>query len=340
MSKGPGGVNDSIVEVRRGAAVESRHRVHAAVVDGRGKLRAYTGDPTLVAFARSAIKPLQALPIVEDGVCERYDFNDVELALCCASHNGEARHVEAVRSMLRKIGADEDTLACGPHVPMGAAAARALAAAGRQPGRIHNNCSGKHAGMLALARYYTWPLVGYERPQHPVQLRMLSEVSRWSHVPVDDIALAVDGCAAVTFGLPIEGMARAFAILAAAARRADAGPERIVQAMVRHPGYVAGEARLCTDLMRLAGGRIFAKVGAEGVYCAGVPGAEIGVALKIEDGATRAAEPALIAVLQSLALLSEEEVGALERYAEPDILNTRDERVGTIRAHIRLKAAS
>lgn len=340
MSKGSGGVNDSIVEVRRGDVLESRHRVHVAVVDGRGSLRAYSGDAQLMTIARSAVKPVQALPLVEDGVSDRYEFTDVELALCCASHNGESRHVEAARSMLRKIGADEDTLACGPHVPMGARAARALADSGRKPGRIHNNCSGKHAGMLALARYYSWPLVGYERPEHPVQLRMLSEVSRWSHVPVDDIALAVDGCAAVTFGLPLSGLARAFANLAAASRRGESAPERIVQAMVRHPAYVAGEDRMCTDLMRAAGGRIFAKVGAEGVYCAGIPGAEIGVALKIEDGATRAAEPALIAVLKSLTLLSDEEIGALERYAQPDIVNTRDERVGNIRAHVRLQAAS
>lgn len=330
-------MHESLVEVWRGAVVESRHRVHVAVVDAQGNLRASTGVPSLVCFARSAVKPIQAMPLVEDGVADRYAFTEQELALCCASHNGEARHVESARAMLRKIAADEDALACGAHPPMGKSAADALADSGALPGRIHNNCSGKHAGMLALARYYGWPLVGYQYAEHPVQQRMLTEVVRWSGIHADDVVLAVDGCAVITFGLPLERLAAAFASLAAAARHNEAGPARIVQAMTRNPEYVAGKDRLCTDLMRAAAGRIFVKVGAEGVYCAGVPGAELGIAVKIEDGATRASEPALIAVLRALALLSDEEVGRLDRYAEPDILNTRGDRVGSIRANLRLE---
>ena len=330
-------MNGSVVEVWRGGVVESRHRVHIAVVDAHGQLRAFSGDPDLVTFARSAIKAFQALPLVEDGVADRYEFTEQELALCCASHNGEARHVDAARSMLRKIGADEDALACGPHLPMGKTAAAQLAKSGRHPGRIHNNCSGKHAGMLALARYYSWPLAGYHLAEHPVQQRMLSEMARWTNMAHDDITLAVDGCGVITFALPLSRMAAAFAALAAAVRRGDEAPARVVQAMTRQPEYVAGTDRLCTDLMRVARGRIFAKVGAEGLYCAGIPGAELGIALKVEDGATRASEPALIAVLKTLGLFSDEEVAQLERYAEPDILNTRDERVGSVRALIGLE---
>lgn len=327
----------SVVEVARGSVVESRHSVSVAVVDGHGTLRARCGDSEVVCFARSAVKPLQALPLVEDGVAERYELSDAELAVCCASHNGETRHLECVRRILRKIGADEEALACGPHVPMGRAAAEALSASGRGPGRLHNNCSGKHAGMLALARYYGWPLVGYHLPEHPVQQRMLAEVARWSDMSVEEISLAVDGCGVPTFALPLHRMAASFGALAAAARRGTAGPARIVGALVRFPEYVAGADRLCTDLMRAAGGRIFAKVGAEGVYLAGVPGAELGIALKVEDGATRAAEPALLATLKVLGLLSEDELGQLERYAQPDVLNTRGERVGSIRAHMQLE---
>lgn len=333
-------MSESQVEVWRGTCLESRHRVHVVVADGQGRLRASSGAASLLTFARSAIKPMQALPLVEGGVAERYDFSDAELAICCGSHNGEPRHVDAVRAMLRKIGADEDALACGAQVPLGRIAAQELAEAGGQPGRIHNNCSGKHAGMLAMARFYGWPLMGYQAAEHPVQQRMLTEVSRWTGVPADDIPIALDGCGIITFALPLASLAGAFAAFAAAARRAEEGPTRVVQAMVRNPEYVAGADRLCTDLMRIADGRIFAKVGAEGVYCAGVPGAEIGIAIKVEDGATRASEPALIAVLKVLGLLSEEEVALLERYAEPDVLNTRDERVGTIRAAIHLEAAS
>lgn len=332
-------MSGSVVEVWRGSVVESRHRVSVAVVDAQGRLRALAGDPDAITFARSAVKPIQALPLVEDGVADRYEFTEPELAICCASHNGEPRQVEAAREILRKIGADEQALACGPHIPMGKAAARALANVGRQPGRIHNNCSGKHAGMLALARYYSWPLAGYHLAEHPVQRRMQAEMSRWSGVPRDDISLAVDGCGVITFALPLSRLAAAFAAFATAARRSDNGPSRIVQAMTRNPEYVAGAERLCTDLMRVARGRIFAKVGAEGIYCAGIPGAELGVALKVEDGAKRAAEPALIGVLKALALLSDEEVGQLENYAESEILNTRGDRVGLIRAQIRLEAA-
>jgi L-asparaginase II len=330
-------MNGSVVEVWRGEVVESQHRVHIAVVDAQGQLRAFSGNPDTITFARSAIKAFQTLPLVQEGVADRYEFSEQELALCCASHNGEARHVETARAMLKKIGADEDALACGAHVPMGKAAAEQLERSGRKPGRIHNNCSGKHAGMLALARYYSWPLVGYHLPEHPVQQRMLTEVARWSNMQQDEIAIGVDGCGVSTFALPISKMATAFAALAAAARRGESSAARVVNAMSRHPEYVAGTDRLCTDLMRAARGRIFAKVGAEGLYCAGIPGAELGIALKVEDGATRASEPALIAVLRALGLLADEEVAPLARYAEPDIMNTREERVGSIRAQVTLE---
>lgn len=331
-------MHSSVVEVWRESVVESRHRVNLAVVDAHGRTRAVAGDPEVLTFARSAIKALQALPLIEDGVADQYEISAQEIALCCASHNAEAFHVNAVRRLLRRIGADEDALACGPHVPMGRLAAAALAESGVEPGRIHNNCSGKHAGMLALARYYGWPLVGYHEPQHPVQLRMLKELSRWSGVAPEDTHVAIDGCGVATFALPLSRLAFAFAAFAGAARRGEAGPARVVDAMTQHPEFVAGTDRLCTDLMRVARGRIFAKVGAEGVYLAGIPGAELGIALKIEDGATRAVEPALIATLRVLGLLTDEEVAQLSRYAEPDVMNTRNERVGKIRANIKLEA--
>lgn len=330
---------DSFVEVRRGSTIESRHHVHLAVVDADGNIRARSGDPELVAFARSAIKPLQALPLIEDGVSDHFKFSDTELAVCCASHNAESCHIDAARSILKKIGADEETLACGPHIPLGKNAAEILARSGREPTRIHNNCSGKHAGMLALARFFGWPLLGYQHHEHPVQQRMLAEVSRWTKIERDDIPLAVDGCGITTFALPVSAMAFAFAELAAGARRNDRAPACIVRAMTEHPEYVAGTERMCTDLMRVAEGRIFVKVGAEGVYCAGVPGAELGIALKIEDGATRAAEPALLGVLGMLGLLLDDEMAQLARYAEPDVRNTRGEIVGSIRVNLSLEAA-
>jgi L-asparaginase II len=312
--------------------------VHVAVVDAGGKVRARSGDIGLVPYARSAIKPIQALPLVDDGGVSQFGLTARELALCCASHSGEPRHVEMAAGLLRKIGLDEETLACGPHAPWHAESARLLREQGRKPSRLHNNCSGKHAGMLALARVHGWPTAGYHRDDHPVQIRMLRELSQWARVPADDIGTAVDGCGVVTFAVPLAALAGAFARLAASARTGTDAPSRIVEAMVRWPEYVAGTGRLCTQLMRSADGRIFVKVGAEGVYCAGIPGAELGIALKVEDGASRAAEPALLAVLRSLALLSDEDMAGLAQWAEPDITNTRGERVGAIRANVQLEA--
>ena len=330
----------AVVEVSRGSLVESRHRVSIAVADGEGHLRARAGQAELVVYARSAVKPFQALPLVDDGAADRFGFSPAELALCCGSHNAEERHLEAVRAILRGIGADEEALACGPHVPLGAAAAQALAARGEEPTRIHNNCSGKHAGMLALARFHGWPLAGYHRPEHPVQERVRAEIARWTGLPGDEIHAGIDGCGVPTFALPLSALAAAFARLSAAARRGDAGPARVVGAMVQNPEYVAGTDRLCTDLMRVAAGRIVAKVGAEGVYCAGIPGAELGLALKVEDGGGRAAEPALLAVLAALHVLADDELAALERYALPAIVNTRGEQVGTIVARVELEPAA
>jgi L-asparaginase II len=317
--------------------VESVHRVVVAVADGSQRLRAVAGPADLISFARSAVKPIQAIPLVEDGVVEHFRISDLELALCCASHNGEPRHVETAAALLKRLGLDEHALACGPHEPLHAPAARALRQSGLHPNRLHNNCSGKHAGMLALALAHGWPAAGYHEPHHPVQQRMLQEMARWSGVEAEDIAIAVDGCGVATFGLSVSSMAMAFARLALATRKAENGAARVVGAMLKWPEFIAGKGRLCTRLVQVSGGRIFAKVGAEGVYCAGIPGAELGVALKVEDGSSRAAGPALVALLRTLGVLSDDEVAQLAEFAEPEVKNTRGERVGELRAFIQLE---
>ena len=325
------------VEVWRGPTIESVHRVHVAVVDGQGRLRTSAGDPQFVTYARSAIKPIQAMPLVEDGVVAAYGFDGRELALCCASHSGEPHHIETVTGMLERIGVDPSVLACGPHAPFHAPSAQALRTAEREPGRVHNNCSGKHAGMIALACRHGWPVAGYERLHHPVQQRVQRAVAHWTGIDATETMTAIDGCGVVTFALPIEGMARAFGRMATEARTEGTPAEVMISAMASHPEYVAGSNRLCTLLSRATDGRIVAKTGAEGVYCAAVPGAGLGIALKVEDGATRAAEPALLAVLNALTLLSDDEMGRLTTFAEPAIMNTCGHRVGVIRAAIRLE---
>jgi L-asparaginase II len=328
---------ECVVEVTRGAVLESRHRVHAAVVDAGGRLRAFAGDPDLVTFFRSAAKPLQALPLVEDGAFERYGLTLEELALCCGSHSGSAAHVRVAERILEKAGLTAEALACGPHPPFDDEGRRLLAEAGLEPGRLHNNCSGKHAGMMMLARARGWDPAGYERPGHPVQQRMLAEVARWTRMPVEAIGLGTDGCGVTCFALPLRQMALSFAAFAAAARVGERGPSVVFEAMTAHPGMVAGSGRVCTALMRQAAGRLFAKVGAEGVYCVGVPGAELGIALKVEDGAARAVAPAILAVLRELDLISEDDFGALHSFAYAELLNTRGEPVGQIRPAIRLR---
>lgn len=320
------------VQLLRDGLVESCHRIHGAVVQANGRAVRTAGDAARPVVLRSAIKPFQALPLVEDGGIERFGLTGEELAVTTASHGGEPFHLDAVRRVLVKARVAEEALACGPLAPLDVRAAEALRTAGREPTRLHNNCSGKHAGMLALAVLHGWPLDGYHRLGHPVQARVLATLAAWAAMPPDAIPSAIDGCGLPTFALPLEVAARACARLSAAAARREAAPARLLAAMTAHPEYVAGTRRLCTDLMRVTSGRLWAKVGAEGCYCAGVPEAGIGVALKVEDGAWRAAEPALVALLHAVGLLADDEHRRLAPYAEPAILNTRGERVGTLHA--------
>jgi L-asparaginase II len=259
-----------------------------------------------------------------------------ELALCTASHNGERFHVKTARQLLAKAGADESMLACGPHDPMYPPAADALKMRERpqSPGRIHNNCSGKHAGMLAVCRHHEWPLDGYHTLPHPLQQRILRTIATWTGCSAEAIDVAIDGCGLPTFALPLDRVAMACARYAAAAGGEPAAT--VIEAMTSHPEFVAGTDRLDTALMRVARGRLFAKVGAEGYYCAGIPEQRLGIALKVEDGAKRASEPALLGVLRAVDALSDSDLEQLRDFAQPQILNTRGETVGEVRARIQL----
>lgn len=325
------------VEVQRNGVTESRHRIHVAVVDAAGRMRGFAGDPELITFFRSSAKPFQTLPLVQDGAVERFGLSAAEIALCSGSHSGEPPHLAAASSILGKVGADAALLACGPHAPFDAESRRSLTERGLEPGRLHNNCSGKHAGMIALARAHGWNPQGYHLPEHPVQRRIRAELAQWVGMPEEALRIGTDGCGVVCFGVPVFNMALGYARLAGAARRGKRSAETVVNAMTAFPEMVAGTGRLCTDLMRQAGGRLFAKVGAEGVYAVGVPGAELGIALKVEDGSERAVGPAILAVLRTLELISEDDFGALHPHAFPELRNTRGEAVGQLRARVTLQ---
>jgi L-asparaginase II len=287
------------VAVRRGEVVESRHRAHAVAVQD-GTVIAEAGDGGLVTFMRSAAKPIQALPLSR----ARPELEEEALAIACASHQALAVQLDAVRLLLAAAPAGEDGLECGP--------------AGYPPERVKHNCSGKHAGMLALCRAHGWDSPGYRLADHPCQRAMLTEIARAADVAEDELATAVDGCGVVTFALPLERMALAFARL----ERLDGG-DRVAAAMRAHPGLIRGPGGVDTVLMRAREGWI-AKGGADGVMCAAGPSG-LGVAVKVEDGAGRAVGPALASFLETVGY----PVNKLETMP---VTNSRGEVVGEVRA--------
>jgi len=326
------------IESTRGNLVESVHRVAVAVVDAKGTLLAGSGDSDLVTWWRSAAKPFQALPLLDDGAAEAFRLSDEELALTCASHSSEPRHLELVSRFMAKVGVSEAQLSCGVHTPLSPLVAREVSCGRVEPTPRWSNCSGKHTGMLALAKHHGWPLPGYNAAGHPVQQRILAEVARWTGVPGPDLLLSVDGCTAVCFGLSLRAMATAYAALGASR---EGGPARLVSAMTSHPFLVAGTGRLCTDLMQAWPGRIVAKVGAEGIYSAALPQLGLGLALKVEDGNTLAANVALLEVLAQLLArvapgLSDLASPELARHGRQALLSTRGEVTGELRAAGRL----
>jgi L-asparaginase II len=311
--------------------VEAWHRVNVVVVrEGRVVARHGRGD--LPVIYRSAAKPFQALPLVEDGAVDRFGLTGAELALAAASHSGEEAHLEGVRAILAKVGLGEEALRLGPSAPLGAAAAAALCRSGAAPRPIHNNCSGQHAAMLGLARVRGWPVDSYLDPFHPLQRRMLEVIARFTGLAPGEIATMPDGCGMVAFAVPLEAMARSFVCLAERAG-AEEAPRRVLEAMSANPFMVGGSGRLCTTLGESSRGRVVGKLGAEGVYGVAVPERCLGFALKVDDGGGgRAGDPAVVRVLDELGLLSPEEAAALEAFRRPQLRNTLGEVVGEVRA--------
>jgi L-asparaginase II len=319
------------VLVRRGELVESEHRVAYAVATADGRLLHAAGDVDRPVYPRSAVKPLQAIPLLESGAAERFAVSERELALACASHSGEPEHVGLVEAWLARLGLDGSALECGAHPPLHGPSAEHLVAMGRPPERAHNNCSGKHAGMITLARHLDAPVPGYSRADHPVQ-RQVAEVLRaltgLSELP----AAAVDGCGIPTFSIPLGRLALAMARFGHPAELPAARAQacrRLRAAMRAHPHLVAGTDRVCTEIMT-AVPRVLVKTGAEGVYAAVLPERRLGLALKVADGAGRAASVALLALLQALGALDAGATGALAHRARPELRNHAGVAVGRI----------
>ena len=331
--------NPVLVEVTRGDAVESRHRGAAVVVAGDGTIVAQWGAVEAPVYPRSAIKPIQALALVESGAAERFSLSAEELALACASHSGEPCHAEAVGGWLERLGLGPEALRCATQIPRDEASARAMARAGARPTALHHTCSGKHAGMLTTALHMNEPIAGYLEPDHPVQRRVGRILAEMGGCDLRDAARGVDGCGIPVIALPLAAVALALARLASPEGLAPEGmsPERaaaarrLFTAMTDHPYLVAGRGRFDTIAMQAVGGAFAVKTGAEGVHVAAAPGLKLGIAVKIDDGARRAAEVAMAALLQHLGVLGDGARAALAPYLDAPVLNNAGCRVGTIR---------
>lgn len=321
-----------VVEVTRGGLVESRHRVSLVVSEPNGRIVFSLGEPEREVFPRSAVKAIQALPLVESGAADTFGFGPEEIALAQASHNGEPNHVACAAAMLSRAGLSEHDLECGAHAPFYKPAAEALVAAGARPGSLHNNCSGKHAGFLAAARIMGVRTEGYVEAAHPVQQAVREAMESLTGVAHDPAHCGIDGCSIPTYAAPLSALALAFArfgsgVGLSAGRKSAA--QRIHEAAATAPFHVAGTDRFCTEVLRLLSGRGLVKTGAEGVFCGSVPMRGLGIALKAVDGSTRAAEAAMAALLARLFPDLEE---PLRRWSCAPVTTRRGRIVGEVRA--------
>ena len=325
-------------EVFRANQLESLHFAAAAVVDCEGQIIAQLGSADLVAYSRSSLKPFQALPTVMRGFPDRFGLDNHHLALICASHSGEERHVKAAREILVAIDAKEEHLQCGVHVPLFYRDNEEPIPARKAFSPIFNNCSGKHSGMLALSRILGLPLENYLDVQSPLQRLIRAQVAQALGVESNDMTYGIDGCSVPNYAVALRSLAYGYARLAA-----SAGPKprtddechdacnRIVSAMRTHPEMVSGEGRFDLALARATNGRVFSKAGGEAVECVGIPERGWGIAVKIADGTARAVAPVVIGILKQLDLLSPSELSALDKLAHPVLTNHRGIEIGKIR---------
>jgi L-asparaginase II len=343
-------MNPVLVEAWRGGAVESAHRGALAVLDADGGAVLALGDIERPIFPRSAVKALQALPLVADGAADALALSDEELALACASHNGEPAHVATAAAMLAKAGVDAQVLECGAHWPYREAFQREMAARGDVPGALHNNCSGKHAGFICLACHMAGarPLLdfakGYVRAGHPVMREVSAALQAATGWDLSRSPAGIDGCSIPTHAVPLRHLALGFARVATGTGLSDGharAARRLRRAVAAAPFMVGGTDRFDTRVMQRLGERVFCKVGAEGVYCAALPGRGLGAAIKIDDGNNaRAAEVAMAALIEAFFTLDDAEAGFMRGFSELRLRNWNGIEVGRLAAGAALRAAA
>lgn len=330
------------ITVSRGEDIESTHDLHIAVTNVDGELLAYYGNPHRLTFARSSMKPIQAVPVVESGAVEEYGFTEKEVALFSASHSGEPFHIENVRRILQKMSLTEENLQCGTHIPKDIDNYKKLIHEGGDLTPVYSNCSGKHSGMLAGCLMKDMDINTYHELSNPYQQEVMDVIADMSDYDREKIKTGVDGCGVPVHRVPLNKLAMSFGRLARPKQWRNGKDERIDalgeirDAMMRYPEMVAGTDRFDTDLMNAYKERIVAKGGAEGVHCFGDKESGIGVAIKVEDGNGRGTSVASMEVLRRLGIGDEDIWRKLEKHANPPILNTRNETIGLINAEFEL----
>lgn len=326
--------NPVLVELVRGDMAESRYRGSVAVVDAHGHVALAVGDIMSPVYARSGIKPIQALPLVETGAARALGLGNAQIALACSSHNGAPNHVDIVRDWLEKIGLDGDDLECGASLPRREEDRKALYLAGGGPSALHDNCSGKHAGFLTVAKHLGYPTAGYVRLDHPVQQRVFGTLEQMAGLDLSGAPKGIDGCNIPTIGIPLGNLALAMARLAdphdQPEERQDAC-RRVRAAMAAEPDLVAGKGRFCTRVIEALGEAALVKTGAEGVFCAALSDRKLGVALKIDDGAGQPAETVMIRLLQKFGVMTDRATGQLLNLLEPPVFSRGGKVVGVMK---------
>ena len=325
--------DELFVEVIRNGTVESRHFGAAVVCDYRGNVLKSWGDIKRLMFPRSALKPLLAIYLVESGASHHYALSDAELSLACSSHQGEPMHQELVTSWLDRLGLTQEHLACGADLPSDIESAHRLLVSGQQGCRVHHNCSGKHAGFLTMALHLGMPLEGFHQVDHPLQQSSLDSLSDLTGIDLRRNPMGIDGCGFPALTMPLLQLGRAVARFARPSDLSDdsaAAIFRLQQAIIREPLYAAGHGTVVSELIRVSKGSILPKTGAEGVLTAALPEQGLGIALKISDGSARARSAALLAILDHLGVLSDEQKSLLKAHMTPQIENSRGIVVGEI----------
>ena len=332
-------MSEELVYVTRGELIENIHRGDVAVVNARGEIIAKVGNPHKVTYMRSSAKPIQACAVIESGATEHFSLNEKEIAVICASHYAEDFHTEAVLSILEKIGLDEEAFLLGATYSLNDNITSQFLREGKEKRKIYNNCSGKHSGMLALAMHMGYDIKTYDKLENPVQQMMLETVAEFVAMKKEDINIGIDGCGVPVFGMPIYNMALSYAKMADVSSFEEERREavnKIVDSMTKYPEMIAGTGGFCSELMKVTNGRIFGKLGADGVYCLGIRGKGIGIALKVEDGSAKALSCVVIEALRQLDELSDSEFKMFESFYIKENINTQGRKVGEMKPDFRL----